>query len=71
MAVGLENIASAADELRRQADNFIELADLAPIIARDPAARAQSAANRAAREAAMGIEHNEHLDVDSEEDVDA
>lgn len=39
-----------ADELRRQADSFIELADLAPMIARDPAARAQSQANRAARE---------------------
>ena len=39
-----------ADELRRQADAFIELADLAPVIARDPAARAQSQANRAARE---------------------
>jgi len=28
-----------ADELRRQADNFIELADLAPRIMRDHAAR--------------------------------
>ena len=42
--------AMVADELRRQADSFIELADLAPVIARDPAARAQSQANRAARE---------------------
>lgn len=29
-----------ADELRRQADNFIELDDLRPLIGRDPAARA-------------------------------
>jgi len=28
-----------ADELRRQADNFVELQDLAPIIAREPSAR--------------------------------
>jgi uncharacterized LabA/DUF88 family protein len=31
-----------ADELRRQADQFIDLADLEPIIARDASARAQS-----------------------------
>jgi hypothetical protein len=28
-----------ADELRRQADQFIDLADLEPIIARDPSTR--------------------------------
>jgi hypothetical protein len=28
-----------ADELRRQADEFIELAELAPLIARSPAER--------------------------------
>jgi len=60
--------AMVADELRRQADNFIELAALAPVIARDPAARAQSQANRAAREAALGIERD---DEDLEEDIDA
>ncbi len=32
----------AADELRRQADNFIELEELAPIIARSPQDRAES-----------------------------
>ena len=63
--------AMVADELRRQADNFIELADLAPVIARDPEARAQSAANRAAREAAMGIESDQQIDIEAEEDVDA
>jgi hypothetical protein len=31
-----------ADELRRQADSFLELQDLAPRIARDPAARDSS-----------------------------
>ncbi len=31
-----------ADELRRQADQFIDLADLEPIISRDPAARGAS-----------------------------
>jgi hypothetical protein len=29
-----------ADELRRQADDFIELAELAPLIARNPSERA-------------------------------
>jgi uncharacterized LabA/DUF88 family protein len=39
-----------ADELRRQADQFIDLADLEPIIARDPAARpARAAGARAPR----------------------
>ena len=32
-----------ADELRRQADNFIELAELAPTIARESAERENSA----------------------------
>ncbi len=63
--------AMVADELRRQADNFIELSDLAQVIARDPAARAQSQANRVAREAAMGIEPREDVDFEEEEDVDA
>ncbi|MFN3232101.1 MAG: NYN domain-containing protein [Alphaproteobacteria bacterium] len=63
--------AMVADELRRQADNFIELADLANVIARDPAARAQSQANRVAREAAMGIESHEEAEFEAEEDVDA
>jgi uncharacterized LabA/DUF88 family protein len=39
-----------ADELRRQADQFIDLADLEPIISRDPAARsARPAGGRAPR----------------------
>jgi uncharacterized LabA/DUF88 family protein len=39
-----------ADELRRQADQFIDLADLEPIIARDPASRpARATGGRAAR----------------------
>jgi uncharacterized LabA/DUF88 family protein len=44
-----------ADELRRQADNFIELADLAPRIMRDHAARdhARDAAREHARDAAQ------------------
>ena len=33
----------AADELRRQADQFIDLVDLAPVIMRDPSARPQGA----------------------------
>jgi uncharacterized LabA/DUF88 family protein len=33
-----------ADELRRQADNFIELQDLQPLIQRDPGLRAQNQA---------------------------
>jgi hypothetical protein len=43
-----------ADELRRQADQFIDLADLEPIIARDPSARpARTAVGRGPR----GVEH--------------
>jgi hypothetical protein len=34
-----------ADELRRQADQFIDLADLEPIIGRDPSARSPRAPN--------------------------
>ena len=33
----------AADELRRQADQFIDLVDLASVIMRDPSARPQGA----------------------------
>jgi uncharacterized LabA/DUF88 family protein len=40
-----------ADELRRQADQFVDLAELEPLIGRDPAARQTRAANsRAALE---------------------
>ncbi len=42
-----------ADELRRQADQFIDLADLEPIIARDPSTRPV----RPARGARGGAEH--------------
>ena len=34
-----------ADELRRQADQFIDLADLEPIISREPSARTTRAPN--------------------------
>jgi uncharacterized LabA/DUF88 family protein len=34
-----------ADELRRQADQFIDLADLEPLICRDPAIRAGRSSN--------------------------
>ena len=51
--------AMVADELRRQADHFIELSDLAARIARDPEARAVSQANRAAREADFGTQHDD------------
>lgn len=40
-----------ADELRRQADQFIELQDLAPKIMRDPALREQAMQQRMARQA--------------------
>ncbi len=43
-----------ADELRRQADQFIELQDLAPKIMRDPALREQAMQQRMARQAEMG-----------------
>jgi hypothetical protein len=33
-----------ADELRRQADDFVELAELAPLIARNPSERTPRAA---------------------------
>ena len=38
-----------ADELRRQADEFIDLAQLAPRIGRDPASARRAPANRVAR----------------------
>jgi hypothetical protein len=43
-----------ADELRRQADDFIELSELAPLIARNPS-------ERSARPAVAG---NGHRDAD-------
>jgi uncharacterized LabA/DUF88 family protein len=43
-----------ADELRRQADHFIDLATLKPKIGRDPAERAQRQAER--EQAAVGFE---------------
>lgn len=56
--------AMVADELRRQADHFIELADLAARIARDPEARAVSQANRAAREAEFSSPQTEEESED-------
>jgi hypothetical protein len=40
-----------ADELRRQADDFIELSELAPLIARNPSERAPHSAVGGRREA--------------------
>ena len=50
--------ALVSDDLRRQADNFIELQDLAPQISRDPAARH---ANRAREEEEEEMEDEEDL----------
>jgi hypothetical protein len=47
-----------ADELRRQADDFIELSELAPMIARNPS-------ERAARPAVAGNGHREDDYADS------
>ena len=44
-----------ADELRRQADHFVDLVDLMPRIGRDPAERAARLAQQSAREAARGV----------------
>jgi hypothetical protein len=43
-----------ADELRRQADQFIDLADLGPIICREPSARTARAAGRVGHGPARG-----------------
>jgi uncharacterized LabA/DUF88 family protein len=48
--------AMVADELRRQADHFIDLANLASRIGRDPAERAARAAERAANPQSAGGE---------------
>lgn len=55
-----------ADELRRQADQFIELQDLAPKIMRDPALREQAMQQRMARQAEAGYGN----DAGGEEEVD-
>src|SRR3546814_8811283 len=50
-----------ADELRRQADNFIELQDLADVIARHHGARGGEATNAAARPSSSdGDRSDEH-----------
>jgi uncharacterized LabA/DUF88 family protein len=51
-----------ADELRRQADHFMELQDLAPKIARDPAVREQAMAQR--------MQHAQQYADDEDEDDD-
>ncbi len=51
-----------ADELRRQADVFLELQDLAPMIARDPAAREHAIAQRMAQMAASGEDDDDDDD---------
>jgi uncharacterized LabA/DUF88 family protein len=51
-----------ADELRRQADHFMELQDLAPKIARDPAVREHAMAQR--------MQHAQHYADDGDEDDD-
>ena len=53
-----------ADELRRQADIFIELEDLAEHISRDPLARA------ARHAAAMAQAHDDDEDEDEDEDIE-
>ena len=55
-----------ADELRRQADNFIELQDLEPVIAREPKWRNERA--RSLREP-MEDEYEEYDDESDEEDM--
>ena len=55
-----------ADELRRQADNFIELQDIEPLIAREPKWRNERA--RSLREP-MGDEYEEYDDEGDEEDL--
>ena len=52
-----------ADELRRQADNFVELQDLEPVIAREPKWRSERA--RSLREP-MGDEYEEYDDEDED-----
>mgnify|MGYP001598070033 FL=1 len=51
-----------ADELRRQADVFLELQDLAPMIARDPAASEHAIAQRMAQLAASGEDDDDDDD---------
>ncbi|MCY4481215.1 MAG: NYN domain-containing protein, partial [Rhodospirillales bacterium] len=55
-----------ADELRRQADNFIELQELEPVIAREPKWRNERARNL--REP-MEDEYEEYDDEGDEEDM--
>ena len=50
-----------ADELRRQADQFIDLADLEPQICRDPALRAQREQRQAAQRAAVSNDDADEL----------
>lgn len=53
-----------ADELRRQADRFLELETLIPKIARDPSFRAQAQANRAAQNQPVDDDYDEYEDDD-------
>jgi len=57
-----------ADELRRQADNFIELNDLGPHIVRElsPAAQAERAERRAARQAAAGMTNDDYAEDEAD-----
>ncbi|HUN50743.1 MAG TPA: NYN domain-containing protein [Candidatus Sulfotelmatobacter sp.] len=53
-----------ADELRRQADHFMELQELAPKIARDPALREQAMAQRQQQQAQHYYDDEEDEDDD-------
>lgn len=55
-----------ADELRRQADNFIELQELMPRIQRDPALREQAMAAR--QQAAYNGQHGADMGDEDEDD---
>jgi hypothetical protein len=62
-----------ADELRRQADQFIDLADLESVIARDPSARSGSSRDRyAARTGATPTQRplNEPAPFDDQDQED-
>ncbi|MEQ8349227.1 MAG: NYN domain-containing protein [Sneathiellaceae bacterium] len=60
-----------ADELRRQADEFIELAELMPKIQRDPSHRAQAQARRQAAENEAGGEDGSYDDSAYDDEFDA
>ncbi|MCW5750147.1 MAG: NYN domain-containing protein [Alphaproteobacteria bacterium] len=56
-----------ADELRRQADNFIELQTLAPRIARDPSTRENAAQHRQQAQSAQQQQQSHVVEFDLDE----